>query len=199
MRLQHTHTPACKYPVCQSLCNSIVYEWRDMCPRCLNTFHGGFQIFGVVREDEENDGTSGEEFAGLMDEVAAYRFKVRELARAILKCPESAKETATELLSMSDTFRDNSMVELGIRLEDKGDRGFIWKLSSKADILAERARRANEEASANEVKAARQAEMVRIYHTTLSHVICRDAKPFCPALVYASCQMSVLSGQNSGL
>lgn len=101
--------------------------------------------------------SGGERMANLMDEVGSFRHSVRELAKSMMKSSEdkaAAKKTAQDLLKLSDTFRDENLIELGIRLEDKGDKGFVWKEGCREELLAERQqRRAEEEKSVKEKEA----------------------------------------------
>jgi len=40
---------------------------------------------------------------------------------------------------LSDEVRDNDLIQLGIRFEDKGSKGFEWKYENKETLLKEMA------------------------------------------------------------
>eukprot|EP01054_Gregarina_sp_Poly1_P004418 Gregarina_sp_Poly_1__4417@NODE_2382_length_2202_cov_168_285714_g1422_i1_p1_GENE_NODE_2382_length_2202_cov_168_285714_g1422_i1NODE_2382_length_2202_cov_168_285714_g1422_i1_p1_ORF_typecomplete_len503_score85_32tRNAsynt_1e/PF01406_19/1_6e88tRNAsynt_1e/PF01406_19/5e03tRNAsynt_1/PF00133_22/1_7e08DALR_2/PF09190_11/1e05DALR_2/PF09190_11/1_4e04DALR_2/PF09190_11/8_7e03tRNAsynt_1g/PF09334_11/1e05tRNAsynt_1f/PF01921_18/0_00013U79_P34/PF03064_16/0_27DUF2570/PF10828_8/2_4e02DUF2570/PF10828_8/3_8e02DUF2570/PF len=126
--------------------------------------YGIFKIFGVTSEVEGQleyasqatpVGTE-DRFSDLMDKTAEFRHMIRENVRKLygLKDPAEAKSLATTILTLCDSFRDGDMVDLGVKLEDKGDRGFTWKQSTKEEILAERNRKAEKAKEAGKAKEA---------------------------------------------
>lgn len=64
-----------------------------------------------------------------MDSIAKFRDGIRQNAKSDFKT----------ILGLCDNFRDEEMVELGIRLEDKqiGEPS-VWKYESKEVLLRER-------------------------------------------------------------
>jgi len=81
--------------------------------------------------------------AGYLDAFAAFRDEVRSLAKS--------KAPAGELLAACDRIRDDTLVDLGVRLEDRPDGKAIWKLDDPAVLAAER-----EERRAAAAEAARK-------------------------------------------
>lgn len=129
--------------------------------------HRLISVFGLVDEESASlcygaaSGSTDSNFVVLMDSVGTFRHKVREISRNLLKGEES-KSLAGELLKLCDSFRDEDMVNLGIKLEDKGDKGFLWKQSTKEELLLERVKREEEEKAQAELKEKRRRELVLI-------------------------------------
>jgi cysteinyl-tRNA synthetase len=78
---------------------------------------GMMRVFGVVPDPEPGFVTSGaggeagdKKLAGVLDAVAAFRDAMRDAART--------KKTPQEVLALCDQFRDEAMLELGVRMED---------------------------------------------------------------------------------
>lgn len=83
--------------------------------------------------NEGADQHNTENFDNVMDTLAQFRHQVREVSRAMMKKTatlEQAKETAKTLLNTCDELRDKTLPELGVRLEDQGDKGYVWKQMS---------------------------------------------------------------------
>jgi cysteinyl-tRNA synthetase len=73
------------------------------------------RVFGVVPDPEPGFATIGgsegdKKLAGVLDAVAAFRDAMRDAARA--------KKTPQEVLALCDQFRDEALLELGVRMED---------------------------------------------------------------------------------
>eukprot|EP01055_Gregarina_sp_Pseudo9_P005958 Gregarina_sp_Pseudo_9__5957@NODE_968_length_2021_cov_13_870838_g908_i0_p1_GENE_NODE_968_length_2021_cov_13_870838_g908_i0NODE_968_length_2021_cov_13_870838_g908_i0_p1_ORF_typecomplete_len650_score166_30tRNAsynt_1e/PF01406_19/5_2e128tRNAsynt_1e/PF01406_19/7_4e02tRNAsynt_1g/PF09334_11/0_0042tRNAsynt_1g/PF09334_11/2_5e05tRNAsynt_1/PF00133_22/2_9tRNAsynt_1/PF00133_22/2_2e08DALR_2/PF09190_11/5_5e08DALR_2/PF09190_11/8_9e03tRNAsynt_1f/PF01921_18/4_4e02tRNAsynt_1f/PF01921_18/0_005tRNAsynt_1d/PF00750_19/ len=129
---------------------------------------GILRVFGLTSETEgtfeyatQGAAVSDESFAALMDKTAEFRHMMRENVKKLysLKDVSEAKDIASKILTLCDVFRDDDMVELGVKLEDKGDRGFTWKQSTREEILAERARKADKAKEAARAKeAAKEAK-----------------------------------------
>lgn len=108
------------------------------------------RIFGVITQDDfgfpiaSGGGDNYEATVGpVISAMVGFRDQVREAAKA-------AKPPQPELLAMCDQLRDSTMVELGVRVEDRTG-GSIWKLDDKdtlrKEVQAKLAARAEQAAS----------------------------------------------------
>jgi len=100
---------------------------------------------------DEGDGPTGDStaFDGLMDAFARFRDTVRQLSRE--KAPHG------DLLGRCDQVRDEELVDLGIRLEDRsGELGAVWKRDNPTTLRMEIAEKkmAVQAAKVNKVKGA---------------------------------------------
>eukprot|EP00898_Chlorokybus_atmophyticus_P002631 jgi/Chlat1/3369/Chrsp23S03805 len=86
------------------------------------------QVFGI--DDEAGAQHSAASVAPFIDAFAAFRDTVRLAARA--DAPKQA------ILAACDRVRDETMVELGVQLEDRGDSPSVWKLEDPALLKKER-------------------------------------------------------------
>lgn len=71
------------------------------------------RVFGVVPDPEPGFVSTGGDdgkLAGVLDAACAFRDAMRDAVRA--------KKTPQEVLAMCDRFRDEAMIELGVRMED---------------------------------------------------------------------------------
>lgn len=84
----------------------------------------GMDSFGVD-ESEASKKTDA-----ILNALSEFRDKVRNLAKS--------KSTPGEYLSSCDSLRDDSLVEIGVRLEDKPDGTSVWKLDDPATLRKER-------------------------------------------------------------
>jgi len=99
----------------------------------------------------KDSGKDGAKIVGpLMDIFAGYRDNVRKAAK---------NKDIDEVQKVSDQVRDSDLPELGIRLEDAGNKASIWKFQSKEEILADRKKK--EEAAAEKLKK-KEEEKLRI-------------------------------------
>ena len=78
-----------------------------------------------------------------MDSIVKFRDGIRQ----------NAKYDFKKILEMWDKFRDEEMVELGIRLEDKqvGDPS-VWKYESKEILIKEREKKEEDKKKKEEEK-----------------------------------------------
>ena len=83
----------------------------------------------------------------VMDVFADFRDTVRNLARSLGK-------DAQPLLQACDSVRDDTLVPVGIRLEDLPGGKSVWKLDDPAVLLAERKRKEEEAAEKQAKKEA---------------------------------------------
>jgi len=90
-------------------------------------------------------GASDGKTAAVLDALAAFRDEVRALSKA--------KAEPRALLAACDALRDATLVELGVRLEDRPDGKAVWKLDDPAALRAEIAERAAAAAEAARKKA----------------------------------------------
>ncbi|CAG9461321.1 unnamed protein product [Pedinophyceae sp. YPF-701] len=88
-------------------------------------------------------------FDALMDAFATFRDDVRGIARTL-------GSVAGELLAQCDRVRDETLVDLGVRLEDRPKGGAVWKRDDPAALRAEidEKRRAIHEAKMRKVQLA---------------------------------------------
>eukprot|EP01056_Protomagalhaensia_sp_Gyna25_P000642 Protomagalhaensia_sp_Gyna_25__641@NODE_12_length_8628_cov_38_763069_g8_i0_p1_GENE_NODE_12_length_8628_cov_38_763069_g8_i0NODE_12_length_8628_cov_38_763069_g8_i0_p1_ORF_typecomplete_len640_score156_37tRNAsynt_1e/PF01406_19/1_5e128tRNAsynt_1e/PF01406_19/1_1e02tRNAsynt_1g/PF09334_11/1_8e05tRNAsynt_1g/PF09334_11/4_2e05tRNAsynt_1/PF00133_22/0_24tRNAsynt_1/PF00133_22/4_8e08DALR_2/PF09190_11/4_3e08DALR_2/PF09190_11/1_1e04tRNAsynt_1f/PF01921_18/18tRNAsynt_1f/PF01921_18/0_0016tRNAsynt_1d/PF00750_19/0_71t len=137
--------------------------------KVTNYIYTILKVFGLTSEDEgvfeyaaTGANTANDEaFVSLMDKTAEFRHQMRENVKKLysIKEPAEAKEIANKIMGICDVFRDDEMADVGIKLEDKGDRGFTWKQSTKKEILAERARKIEKAQEA--IRAKEQAKQAR--------------------------------------
>ncbi|KAK9817180.1 hypothetical protein WJX72_010713 [[Myrmecia] bisecta] len=93
-------------------------------------------------------GASSSESAQYLDAFAAFRDGVRQMAR-------EAKHQG--ILAACDRVRDETLVDLGIKLEDKADGSSVWKPEDPAVLRAEQAERA--EAAAYALRKKQQVKL----------------------------------------
>ena len=98
-------------------------------------------VFGIVPAPSDSPGlgdiqsSSGDgKVASYLDAFAAFRDEIRTLARS--------KAELKDILSACDKVRDGTLVDLGVRLEDKSDGKAVWKLDDPATMRAEQEERA---------------------------------------------------------
>ncbi len=120
------------------------------------------RVFGVVPDLEPGfleGGVGDGKLEATLDAVTSFRDAIRDAVRA--------KKTPAELLALCDTFRDESMLAIGVRLEDVAAPGggavkSVWKLDDPVRMRRERDEKIKEElnAKATELhrKQARQAD-----------------------------------------
>jgi len=93
------------------------------------------RILGVIETEDigfpQEGGGSKEEFvAPVLDAFSTFRDQVRNEAMTL---------KATKILEACDQVRDVSLVDLGVRLEDRTGVPSIWKLEDAASLQRERA------------------------------------------------------------
>jgi cysteinyl-tRNA synthetase len=93
------------------------------------------RIFGVITQDDfgfpvAGGGDSYEQQVGpMLDALVSFRDEVRAQAKA-------AKPPLTSLLDACDSLRDSTLVDLGVRVEDRAE-GALWKLDDPATLRKE--------------------------------------------------------------
>ena len=121
------------------------------------------RVFGVVPDPEPGfvaAGADDKKLAGVLDAVALFRDAMRDAARA--------KKTPQEVLALCDKFRDEALIEVGVRMEDvtvaapvgasQGGNGAgsvrsVWKLDDPEKLKKERDDKRREETSLRLAKA----------------------------------------------
>eukprot|EP00878_Enallax_costatus_P002111 GHUV01002279.1.p1 GENE.GHUV01002279.1~~GHUV01002279.1.p1 ORF type:complete len:785 (+),score=272.34 GHUV01002279.1:146-2500(+) len=95
-------------------------------------------VFGIVQGPGDVLGLGGEggsstdaAAASYLDAFATFRDEVRSLCKS--------KASHGELLGVCDRVRDDTLPQLGVRLEDRPDGTAVWKLDDPAVLAAERA------------------------------------------------------------
>jgi cysteinyl-tRNA synthetase len=118
-----------------------------------------FAVFGLIGGlgdigfDSSAGGSSREETLGpVLNALMDFRSAVRDKARV---------NDIGAVLSECDTFRDNTLPELGIRLEDKTGGKSVWKLADPEELLKEKEQKALEIRRKEEEKAAAAAEKAK--------------------------------------
>ncbi|KAL7562197.1 hypothetical protein ACA910_013454 [Epithemia clementina (nom. ined.)] len=113
----------------------------------------GLETIGLSSGDDSASGGASREdhLAPVLDALMAFRSAVRDKAR---------NKDLTGILELCDHFRDEALVPLGVRLEDKSD-GSVWKLANPADLLREMEQRNSEIERKAEEKAAKEAEAAK--------------------------------------
>ncbi|KAG1654827.1 hypothetical protein FOA52_009108 [Chlamydomonas sp. UWO 241] len=119
-------------------------------------------VFGIVpvaadtpgfgSEGASAGGDGGAVAASYLDTFAAFRDEVRSLARA--------KAEPKDILAVCDRVRDTTLVDMGVRLEDKADGHAVWKLDDPAVMKAEQVERARDAAEAATKKLATKLSML---------------------------------------
>ena len=103
-------------------------------------------------DDSASGGTSREDhLAPVLDALMSFRSAVREKAR---------NKDLSGVLELCDSFRDEALPQLGVRLEDKSD-GSVWKLANPDDLRREMEQRKAEMERKAEEKAAKDAEAAK--------------------------------------
>mmetsp|Transcript_49352 Transcript_49352/g.59797 ORF Transcript_49352/g.59797 Transcript_49352/m.59797 type:complete len:648 (-) Transcript_49352:88-2031(-) len=118
-----------------------------------------FKIFGLIQDEGAEIGfptSSGDTSANkeeiltpVLDALMSFRSNVRDKARS--------KDTSG-VLNECDTFRDDALPPLGIRLEDKTGGKSVWKLADPAELMKEREQKELEKKRKEEEKAKAAAE-----------------------------------------
>lgn len=125
------------------------------------------RVFGVLDQEPLGFAVQGanggggaqsaeESLAPVLDAFTDFRAQIRQSARD--RVPHD------ELLAQCDAVRDNVLPELGVRLEDKGQAGSVWKLDDPAVLIRERdekraAARANAVKKLTSQLKAREADL----------------------------------------
>eukprot|EP01053_Blabericola_migrator_P000052 Blabericola_migrator_1__51@NODE_1011_length_5710_cov_146_189615_g538_i1_p1_GENE_NODE_1011_length_5710_cov_146_189615_g538_i1NODE_1011_length_5710_cov_146_189615_g538_i1_p1_ORF_typecomplete_len646_score137_09tRNAsynt_1e/PF01406_19/4_1e129tRNAsynt_1e/PF01406_19/1_2e02tRNAsynt_1g/PF09334_11/9_3e05tRNAsynt_1g/PF09334_11/5_4e05tRNAsynt_1g/PF09334_11/3e03tRNAsynt_1/PF00133_22/0_7tRNAsynt_1/PF00133_22/5_2e07tRNAsynt_1f/PF01921_18/67tRNAsynt_1f/PF01921_18/0_0017DALR_2/PF09190_11/0_00057tRNAsynt_1d/PF007 len=120
------------------------------------------KVFGLTSESEttfeyaSQSSGADESFATLMDSTAEFRHQMRENIKRLFKVQDvsEVKAIADAVMKMCDQFRDEELVNLGVKLEDKGEKGYTWKQSTKEEILLERNLKAEKAEAAVRAKEA---------------------------------------------
>jgi len=126
-----------------------------------------FKVFGLVSSISDGEigfdaganasdanGASKEEILEpILDALMTFRSNVRNMAR---------NQNIKGVLDQCDTFRDDSLPPLGIRLEDKSAAGgvqqSVWKLDNPETLMKERQLKEQEKIRKQEEKEARSRE-----------------------------------------
>lgn len=95
------------------------------------------RVFGLILQDDfgfpvggSGGGDSYEaSIAPVVTTLVSFRDQVRNAAKA--------GASAADLLAMCDRLRDEGMVELGVRVEDRSNEGALWKLDDPATLRKE--------------------------------------------------------------
>uniref|UniRef100_A0A7S3PD35 cysteine--tRNA ligase n=2 Tax=Aplanochytrium stocchinoi TaxID=215587 RepID=A0A7S3PD35_9STRA len=132
------------------------------------------KVFGVIQGTDDlgfplTDGAPGdvETIAKpYLDTFVDFRDKIRNFALSLPKNDPSK----TFLLSACDEVRDTSLVEVGVRLEDRVDQSAIWKLDDPAVLKTEVAEKENK---IREQKRQKQQKRLEAIEKELSSI-----KPF---------------------
>jgi cysteinyl-tRNA synthetase len=119
-----------------------------------------FQVFGLIGngtdigfESASGEGASREETLGpVLDALMDFRSQVRDKARA---------QDVKGVLQECDTFRDDTLPELGIRLEDKTGGKSVWKLADPQELLKEKEQKELEERRKEDEKAKAAEEQAK--------------------------------------
>ena len=128
--------------------------------RCAAYVSRIMRIFGmydgldaVADESAEAGADGGSAADGAIEAAVSFRDDVRALCKS---GAESAKALSTSLLDTCDTFRDETMVRLGIRLEDRASGKSMWKREDPTELQREieEKRAAERERAAAKAKAA---------------------------------------------
>jgi cysteinyl-tRNA synthetase len=111
-----------------------------------------FKTFGLIPEGSGvelgfpvgGSGDNGEEkLTPVLDALIDFRSSVRDKARA---------NNVSGILAECDTFRDDALPPLGIRLEDKTGGKSVWKLADADELMREREQRELEKKRKEEEK-----------------------------------------------
>jgi len=121
------------------------------------------KAFGLIRDSkvgwDTEDGSGGgnreEILAPVLDALMDFRASVRDKAR---NSSESPEDRVKQVLKECDTFRDDVLPALGIRLEDLTD-GPVWKLANPEELLRERQQKELEQERKRQEKEAKAKEL----------------------------------------
>lgn len=87
------------------------------------------KIFGIMGLEYSEEKEAGNREVEFMNVLSRFRDKIRANAKTDFK----------RILEICDEVRDNDLVDLGIRIEDrKLDEASLWKEESKEILLKER-------------------------------------------------------------
>jgi len=115
-----------------------------------------FKMYGLIPDTAgvdigfpigSSEGSGEEALTPILDALIDFRSSVRSKAR---------DKDVKGVLEECDTFRDDALPPLGIRLEDKADES-IWKLADAAELMKEREKKLAEKLEKEE-KKRRDAE-----------------------------------------
>lgn len=119
-----------------------------------------FRTFGLIPEASGveigfpvGNGDSGEEkLSPILDALINFRSAVRDKARA---------KDLSGVLNECDSFRDDALPPLGIRLEDKAGGNSVWKLADPLELMREKELQELEKKRKEEEKAAAAQQKAR--------------------------------------
>lgn len=119
-----------------------------------------FKTFGLIPENSGVElgfpvggGSDGEEkLTPVLDALIDFRSTVREKAR---------EKDLKGVLEECDTFRDDTLPPLGIRLEDKTGGKSVWKLADPAELLKEKEQKEQEKKRKQAEKQAAAEEKAK--------------------------------------
>jgi len=130
----------------------LLEQCSSFVSRILSVF--GLASLGKPSSGELNSKESNSDalVSGVLEAFCSFRDKVRQLARSSDAGFADAKKL---LLHSCDCVRDETMVKLGVRLEDTPDGGSVWKMDDPATLQAEvdAKRAAQSEALARKLKS----------------------------------------------
>jgi cysteinyl-tRNA synthetase len=123
-----------------------------------------FKIFGLIPDsaavdigfpisssESSSSSSSDEVLTPILDALMDFRTSVRDKART---------KDMTGVLDQCDSFRDDVLPSLGIRLEDKIGKS-VWKLADPAELKREREQKELEKARREEEKRLAAEEMAK--------------------------------------
>lgn len=112
----------------------LLEQCSSFVSRILSVF--GLSSLGKpsIGQLNSNDSNSDALVSGVLEAFCSFRDKVRNLARSSDAGFADAKKL---LLHSCDCVRDETMVKLGVRLEDTPDGGSVWKMDDPATLQAE--------------------------------------------------------------
>eukprot|EP01069_Polyplicarium_translucidae_P008255 Polyplicarium_translucidae@DN3206_c0_g1_i1.p1 len=112
--------------------------------------------------------SDGQGVAPVMDALAAFRAQIRKgvgkgLSDAAQLCPAdkpAVESCLVNLMGHCDTLRDETLVDLGIQLNDSGAVDALWQRKEKGAILRERQEKQDKEEAKRKAKEQQQAAQV---------------------------------------
>jgi cysteinyl-tRNA synthetase len=152
-----TPTAMTKLEECVSAVNQYLIEQPvpkfPLLSRARSFVSDMLSIFGVIDSDEATESAgSSERTSSIVSEFVSLRDRIRELATAT-KNPE--------LMRLSDTIRDETFVNLGIKVVDGATRSELWSFANPEDLMKEIQLRAAEKREKEVLKFANKVAVIK--------------------------------------
>jgi cysteinyl-tRNA synthetase len=127
------------------------------------------KVFGVIGDNhaqfldlysEGAEGATGNDStAKVIDVFSSFRDRVRQQA----KTADDGAQLKSSIMTLCDVLRDDELIEVGIKLEDRADGAAVWKLDDPVELRKQRQEKINIQKTKEKSKLENKIkELVRI-------------------------------------